>query len=63
MTICAEGETSNDNLSIFDVEQDILSSIISEPQKDKLTSESKYRIKGKTIDNDLFCLLLQFLNL
>lgn len=52
MTIHAEEEMVNDNLSIFDVEIGILNGEITERQKDSETGEWKYLIDGKTIDDD-----------
>lgn len=50
MTIHAEEEMENDNLSIFDVENGILTGNIVERQKDMETDEWKYLIAGKTLD-------------
>ena len=50
MTIHAEEEMENDNLSIFDVENGILKGEIVERQKDAETDEWKYLIAGKTLD-------------
>ncbi len=52
MTIHAEEEMSDDNLSIYDIEQAILTGEILERQKDRTTAESKYRIKGLAMDNN-----------
>ncbi len=49
MTLHAEEEMSDDNLSIFDVERIVLSGNIVERQKDKSTKEWKYIIEGETI--------------
>ncbi|MBD2360887.1 DUF4258 domain-containing protein [Anabaena minutissima FACHB-250] len=51
MTLHAEEEMSDDNLSIYDIEQGILTGKILERQRDKLTAESKYRIRGLTLDD------------
>lgn len=48
MTLHAEEEMNDDNLTIYDIEQSILSGEILERQKDKVTAESKYRIRGTT---------------
>ncbi|MGA1823407.1 MAG: DUF4258 domain-containing protein [bacterium] len=53
MTLHAEEEMDDDNLSIFDVERVILTGKIIERQKDKFTKECKYLIKGKTISDRL----------
>jgi Domain of unknown function (DUF4258) len=50
MTLHAEEEMSDDNLTIYDIEQGILTGEIIERQKDKMTAESKYRIRGLSID-------------
>ncbi|MBA3242370.1 MAG: DUF4258 domain-containing protein [Acidobacteria bacterium] len=49
MTLHAEEEMDGDDLSIFDVEQAILTGRIIERQKDAETSEWKYLIKGKSV--------------
>ena len=49
MTIHAEEEMVDDNLSIFDVEHVILTGCITERQKDQDTAEWKYLIEGETI--------------
>ena len=49
MTLHAEEEMVDDNLSIFDVERIILNGKIIERQKDKTTKEWKYIIEGETI--------------
>ncbi|OUL30246.1 hypothetical protein BV372_22220 [Nostoc sp. T09] len=50
MTLHAEEEMNDDNLTIYDIEQAILSGEILERQKDKVTAESKYRIRGTNED-------------
>ncbi|HEX9961483.1 MAG TPA: DUF4258 domain-containing protein [Pyrinomonadaceae bacterium] len=52
MTIHAEEEMENDNLSIFDVENGILTGEIVERQKDLETGEWKYLFSGKTLDDE-----------
>jgi len=49
-TLHAEEEMNNDGLSIFDVEQVILTGEIVERQKDKQTGEWKYRVRGLTLE-------------
>lgn len=51
MTLHAEEEMNDDNLTIYDIEQGILTGEILERQKDKVTAESKYRIRGTTEDD------------
>jgi hypothetical protein len=50
MTVHAEEEMNDDDLSIFDVEQAILAGQIVERQKDAETGEWKYLIKGKSLE-------------
>jgi hypothetical protein len=52
MTLHAEQEMDADELTIYDVERGILSGKISERQRDEVTSEWKYRIRGKTLDGE-----------
>jgi hypothetical protein len=49
MTLHAEEEMNEDRLTIYDVESGILTGNMVERQKDKVTAEWKYRIRGKTI--------------
>jgi hypothetical protein len=60
MTIHAEEEMSNDNLSIFDVEHSILTGKILERQTDQLTLEYKYRIRGQSLDADEMETIVKF---
>ncbi|MBF0352281.1 MAG: DUF4258 domain-containing protein [SAR324 cluster bacterium] len=50
MTTHAEEEMDDDNLTIFDVENVLLTGRIIEHQKDKQTQESKYLVRGQTMD-------------
>ena len=50
MTVHAEEEMENDSLSIYDIENAILTGNIIERQQDHETEEWKYLIAGKTID-------------
>ncbi len=52
MTIHAEEEMVNDELSIFDIENGILTGEIVERQKDSETDEWKYLIAGKSFGDD-----------
>ncbi|MBT9149257.1 MAG: DUF4258 domain-containing protein [Dehalococcoidia bacterium] len=47
----AEEEMKNDDLTIYDVERGILTGEVQDCQKDRVTAEWKYRIKGETIDS------------
>jgi len=49
MTLHAEKEMSDDELTIFDVERGILTGEIVECQKDTETGEQKYLVKGQTV--------------
>lgn len=52
MTLHAEEEMSDDDLSIFDVERSLLTGEIIERQKDAIAGEWKYLIEGQTIAGD-----------
>jgi hypothetical protein len=52
MTIHAVDEMDNDTLTIFDVEQTILTGHIIERQHDQLSLEWKYLVEGTTLDGD-----------
>jgi hypothetical protein len=51
MTVHGEEEMENDELSILDVENVILSGEIVERQRDIATGESKYLIEGRSLDD------------
>jgi uncharacterized DUF497 family protein len=53
MTIHAEEEMVDDNLSIFDVERVVLTGNIIERQKDQDTAEWKYLVEGETTNSNL----------
>ena len=50
MTLHAEDEINEEGLTSYDVERGILTGEILERQKDKVTAEWKYRIRGKTVN-------------
>ena len=52
MTLHAEEEMDDDELSIFDIERCILTGEIIERQKDRDTEEWKYVIEGQSIAGD-----------
>ena len=52
LTLHAEEEMDNERLTIYDVERGILTGEILERQKDRMTGEWKYRIRGKTVSGD-----------
>jgi hypothetical protein len=49
MTLHAEEEMDDDGLTIYDVEHGVLTGNILERQNDRMTSEWKYRIRGRTL--------------
>ena len=50
MTVHAEEGMNDHGLTIYDVERSILTGEILERQKDRVTAEWKYRIRGETVD-------------
>jgi hypothetical protein len=52
MTLHAEEEMSDDGLAVYDVERAILTGKILERQKDRVTAEWKYRIRGEGLKGD-----------
>ena len=53
MTLHAEEEMDNDNLSIYDVERTILTGKIIKQQEDQRTGEWKYLVAGNAVDSRL----------
>lgn len=51
MTVHAEEEMNDDELSIFDLERCVLTGEIVERQKDKESGEWKYLVEGQSIAN------------
>ena len=49
MTLHAEEEMNDESLTIYDVERGILTGEVLERQKDRVTAEWKYRIRGETV--------------
>ena len=49
MTLHAEEEMDNDDLSIFDVESAILTGSIIERQVDRVSREPKYLVRGQAV--------------
>ncbi len=45
----ARKEMLDDNFTVYDIERGILTGEILERQKDQISAESKYRVKGKII--------------
>jgi len=52
MTLHAEEEMDDEDLSIFDIERGILTGKIIERQRDRDTAEWKYLIEGQTLSGD-----------
>jgi hypothetical protein len=52
MTLHAEEEMDDDELSIFDVESGILTGTIIERQRDRSRQEWKYLVQGETVDGN-----------
>ena len=52
ITLYAEEEMNNDDLTIYDVESAILTGKIVERQRDRETAKLKYRINGQTLSGD-----------
>ena len=52
MTLHAEEEMNDEGFTIYDVERGILTGKILERQKDRVTAESKYRIRRRTVEGD-----------
>ena len=60
MTLHAEEEMNHDDLSIFEVEHGILTGRIVERQKDLVSAEWKYRMRGKTLAGDELEVIAKF---
>jgi arginyl-tRNA--protein-N-Asp/Glu arginylyltransferase len=52
MTLHAEEEMSDDGLTVYDVERAVLTGEILERQKNTVTAEWKYRIRGESVQGD-----------
>ena len=48
MTLHAEEEMSDDGFTIYDIESGILTGKVLERQRDRVTAEWKYRVRGRT---------------
>ncbi len=53
VSIHADEEMKDDDLSIYDVENCILTGIITERQKTEMSGERKYVIRGHSFDDDV----------
>ncbi|OQB22482.1 MAG: hypothetical protein BWY12_00521 [candidate division BRC1 bacterium ADurb.Bin183] len=60
MTLHAEEEMDEDGFSIFDVEHCLLTAQIEERQKDMQTGEWKYRLSGKSLNDENMELVVKF---
>ena len=60
MTYHARQEMNEDGLSVFDVEQGIITGEVVERQRDRVTGGWKYRILGETIESDSMELVARF---
>ncbi len=60
MTLHAEEEMDDDQLSVFDVESGVLTGNIRERQKDQNSSEWKYIIEGQTLVGDPVIVVTKF---
>ena len=62
VTLHADEEMDEDELSIFDVERAILDGDIIERQQDKEPSEWKYIVRGQTIDGSYVIVVVKIAN-
>ena len=60
MTLHAEEEMSDDELTIYDVEHAIMTGAIKERQRDRTTRETKYRVRGPALSGDPIELVIKF---
>ena len=60
VTLHAEEETDEDELSIFDIERVILTGTIIERQKDAEKEEWKYLIRGQNLDDFPVVVVVKF---
>ena len=59
MPVHAADELDDDEISIFDVENIILTGQVIERQRDAQTRERKYVIRGKTLDDEAACAVVK----
>jgi hypothetical protein len=52
MTLHAEEEMDDDNLSVFDVERGILTGRVVERQRDRIIGDWKYLVEGESLGGD-----------
>lgn len=60
VTAHAYDEMAVDDLAVWDVESAILSGRIVERQKDRVTSENKYRLRGEALDGSSMEVVVKF---
>ena len=60
VTAHAYDEMASDDLPIWDVESTILTGKIVERQKDRATSENKYRLRGKALNGSVVEVIVKF---
>ena len=59
MTLHAEEEMDSDNLEIFDIENAVLTGRIIERQRDRITGEWKYLLRGQTLSETSVIVVLK----
>ena len=59
MTLHAEEEMDSDNLEIFDIENAVLTGRIIERQRDRITGEWKYLLRGQTLSETSVIIVLK----
>ena len=60
LTLHADDEMDEEELTIFDVERAILTGEILERQRDKETAESKYRLRGDSMGDEQVEVIVKF---
>jgi hypothetical protein len=60
LTDHARDEMDEDDFTLYDLEQGILSGTIVERQRDRVTQEAKYRIQGTAIDSREMEIIVKF---
>ena len=58
MTLHAEEEMDDDELTIFDVESVILTGVIVEQQRDRKSKERKYLVRGHTVAGNVIAVVV-----
>jgi len=60
VTAHAYDEMAADDIAVWDIEGTILTGKIVERQKDRVTSENKYRLRGKALDGSSMEVVAKF---